>query len=79
MAKVHIQHLEQRLRESIQDSGMARSQLYVAENALQNALSERKAFERHLQLEQHESRLLREKHAKVVGDMNTILTYSKML
>jgi hypothetical protein len=50
-ANAHIQHLEQRLRQSIQDSDNARSQLYTTEVSLQNALSYRKAFERHLQLE----------------------------
>lgn len=79
IARAHIQHLEQRLRESIQDCSAARTQLYAAENALQNALSCRKAFERHLQLEQHESRLLREKHGKVVSDLDAILTYNEML
>jgi hypothetical protein len=78
-ANAHIQHLEQRLRQSVQDGCNARSRLYTAEIALQNALSCRKAFERHLQLEQHESRLLREKHGKVVGDLDAILTYNEML
>lgn len=78
-AKAHIQHLELRLRESIQDCSAARDQLYATETALQNALSCRKAFERHLQLEQHESRLLREKHKQVVGDLDAILTYNEML
>jgi hypothetical protein len=78
-ANAHIQHLELRLRESIQDCNAARDQLYAAETALQNALSCRKAFERHLQLEQHESRLLRERHRQVVGDLDAILTYNEML
>ena len=78
-ANAHILHLEQRLSQSVQDGWNARSRLYAAEVALQNALSCRKAFERHLQLEQHESRLLREKHEKVVSDLNGILTYNEML
>jgi hypothetical protein len=75
----HIRYLEQWLSQSVQDSGNACSRLYTAEIVLQNTLSCQTAFERHLQLEQHESRLLWEKHEKVVSDLNTILTYNEML
>ena len=78
-ANAHIQLLEERLRQSLQDGGIARSKLYATELALQHALSCRKAFERHLQLEQHESRLLRVKHDKMAGDMDAILTYNEIL
>jgi hypothetical protein len=77
-AEQHIQLLEERLRLSHQDGGIARSRLYATEIALQQALSGRKAFECHLQLEQQESRLVREKHDKLAGDMDAILTYNEM-
>ena len=78
-ANAYIQLLEERLQQSLQDGSTARSQLYATELALQQALSCRKAFERHLKLKQHESRLLRVKHNKMAGNMDAILMYNEIL
>ena len=78
-ANVYIQLLEERLWQSLQDGGIACSKLYTTELALQHALSCRKAFERHLQLEQYKLRLLWVKYDKMAGDMDAILMYNEIL
>ena len=78
-ANAHICFLEEKLHQSIADGDQTRKRLYETEALLHDASSSRTAFQRHLQLEQYESGLLRAKQDKLSSDMDAMLTYNEML